>query len=92
MTPIKKYDYRVVQNGKTWTAEITRRATSKKTVISKSQDGFASEAEAKAWGEEELKSFLENLGKRNKRDSEEYRQAQKEKADRQKKYARAKKD
>jgi len=68
MTTNKKYDYRVVQNKSDWTVEITRRATSKKTVVSKTQDGFSTEAEAKAWGEKELVAFLENLTKRNKRD------------------------
>jgi len=66
----KKYDYRIVQDKKTWTAEIVRQATTKKTVVSKSQDGFATEADAKEWGEKELKVFMENLGERNKRRSE----------------------
>jgi hypothetical protein len=66
----KKYDYRVVQDKKTWAAEIVRQATTKKTVVSKSQDGFATEADAKEWGEKELKVFMENLGERNKRRSE----------------------
>ena len=67
MTKGKKYDYRVVQCDAFWKAEIIRRATSKKTVVSKSQDGFATEAEAQDWGQKELKSLMENLSERNKR-------------------------
>lgn len=63
----KKYDYRVVENKGTWSAEIIRRASSKKTVVSKSQDGFATESEAQTWGKDELKLFLESQDKRNKR-------------------------
>ncbi|GIU19582.1 DUF3622 domain-containing protein [Shewanella sp. MBTL60-007] len=67
MTQTKKYDFRVVADGATWTAQITRRQTARKIVVSKSKQGFATEAEAQAWGETELKSFLENLIKRNER-------------------------
>ncbi len=66
----KKYDYRVVENSGSsgsWTAEIVRRASSKKTVVSKSHDGFATESEAQACRQNELKSFLEGQEKRNKR-------------------------
>ncbi|GIU06037.1 MULTISPECIES: DUF3622 domain-containing protein [unclassified Shewanella] len=67
MTQTKKYDFRVVADGATWTGQITRRQTARKIVVSKSKKGFATEAEAQAWGETELKSFLENLIKRNER-------------------------
>jgi Protein of unknown function (DUF3622) len=80
MTTNKKYDYRITQNKTDWTAEITRRVTSKKTTVSKSQDGFATEAEAKTWGEKELAAFLENLTKRNKRDFADHIKNKKEKA------------
>jgi len=63
----KKYDYRIVQNDATWTAEIIRQVTSRKTMVSKSQEGFASESEADAWGQKELQTFLEKLKERNKR-------------------------
>ena len=63
----KKFDYRVVQDDTSWTAEIIRQITSRETVVSKSQGGFASESEAQAWGESELKSFVQNLSERNKR-------------------------
>lgn len=67
MTQTKKYDFRVVADGATWTGQITRRQTARKIVVSKAKKGFATEAEAQAWGETELKSFLENLIKRNER-------------------------
>ncbi|MES9858687.1 MAG: DUF3622 domain-containing protein [Sedimenticola sp.] len=63
----KKFDYRVTQEGDTWSAEIVRRVTSKKTAVSKSQGGFASETEAQEWGGKELKSFLKSLSERNRR-------------------------
>ncbi len=66
----KKYDYRLREAGAVWRAEIVRRVTSKQTVISKSQDGFASKAQARAWGERELQSFIENQSKRNRQRSE----------------------
>ncbi len=91
MTTNKKYAYRVVQGKTDWVAEITRRATSKKTVVSKSQDGFATEADAKAWGEKELVSFLENLTTRNKRDFEQHLKNKKDKALREKAYQQKKK-
>ena len=63
----KKFDYRVVQDKSGWSAEIVRRASSKKMVVSKSQSGFSTESNAQEWGQKELKLFLENLDKRNKR-------------------------
>jgi len=69
MAQHKKYDYRIVEQEKGWAAEITRRASAKKTVISKRQDGFDSEAAAKAWAEAELKVFLANLQVRNQREA-----------------------
>lgn len=67
MSKGKKYDYRVAKNRNDWKVEITRQATSSKTVVSKRQAGFATEEEAKEWGEKELKSFAENLAEKNKR-------------------------
>jgi len=61
MNQSKKYDYRVTQDSTGWTTQIMRRVSSKKTIISKSQSGFASEAEAQAWGQNEVKTFLQNL-------------------------------
>ena len=64
MTQSKKYSYRVVEENKVWSAEILRRASSKKTIVSKKQDGFASEAEAKSWGEQQVVAFLKNMNER----------------------------
>ncbi|HHI94954.1 MAG TPA: DUF3622 domain-containing protein [Gammaproteobacteria bacterium] len=90
MTTNKKYEYRVVQGKTHWMAEITRRVTSRKTVVSKSQDGFSTETDAKKWGEKELASFLENLTKRNKRDFEQHLKNKKEKALREEAYKQRK--
>ena len=63
----KKYNYQLTQDNDSWSVEIIRKVTSKKSLVSKSQDGFASEAEAQQWGENELKLFLGKLDQRNKR-------------------------
>ncbi len=70
MTKGKKYEYRLVQDNNSWTVEIVRRITSKKTVVSKSQGGFTSESDAHEWGKKELTPFLQNLTERNKRRSQ----------------------
>ena len=70
MAQNKKYDSKIQQNGATWTAKIIRRVTSQKTMVSKQQHGFASEAEAQAWAEIQIALFLENLKARNKRRSQ----------------------
>jgi len=67
MSNSKKYSYRVVKNRKNWKVEIVRQATSKKTVVSKRQTGFETEADALEWAEKELKSFVTTLGEHNKR-------------------------
>ncbi len=67
MAKTKKFECRTVQDNKTWTAEIIRRVTSKKFHVSKSKQGFIDEAKALEWGEQEIKSFILNLSKRNKR-------------------------
>ncbi|NRD75315.1 DUF3622 domain-containing protein [Shewanella sp. VB17] len=67
MTQTKKFDFRIVQDKDVWAAEITRRMTARKTIVSKRKTGFATEADASLWGEKELKSFLDNLVERNER-------------------------
>lgn len=69
MTQSKKYDYQITQDNAGWTTKIIRQVTSKKTVVSKRQDGFTTESEAQEWGREEMKGFLNNLNERNKRRS-----------------------
>ncbi|WP_299176927.1 DUF3622 domain-containing protein [uncultured Neptuniibacter sp.] len=66
----KKYDFQVIAEGETWSAEILRQASARKVVVSKRQDGFASEDEAKAWAKAELKQFMEQQIERNKRKAE----------------------
>lgn len=60
MNPSKKYSCRVIQNGSAWTAEVVRRVTSKRSLVTKSQDGLATEAEALAWGEKEVNALLKS--------------------------------
>jgi hypothetical protein len=60
MKTSKKYHYLVVQDGTTWRTEILRRVTAKTTTVTKQQAGFASEAEAQTWGQEEVRIFLKN--------------------------------
>lgn len=73
MKKSKKYDYRVVPAGTAWAVEIIRRVTSKSSVVSKIQDGFATEAEAQEWGQQEAETFLKNfnLNKQKKRRAKE---------------------
>ncbi|MBY5981351.1 DUF3622 domain-containing protein [Ferrimonas balearica] len=63
----KKYDIRVTENDGSWTAEIVRKISTRKTKVTKRQDGFGSEAEAQSWGEETLNSFLQQQVERNQR-------------------------
>ena len=65
-----KYAIQIVQNGNEWKADITRRVSRKEVVVSKTQDGFPTEAEAQTWADTELKSFIENQEARNKKRNE----------------------
>ena len=69
MAKSKKYTCRLVQETDAWAAEIVRRVTSKKSVVTKRQDGFATDDEAEAWGLNEVKILVKtaNLNERNKR-------------------------
>ena len=66
----KRYNSQVSKDDTSglWRAEILRRASSKRNVVSKTQDGFATEEEANKWAEAELVEFLA-LNERNKRKS-----------------------
>ena len=59
-----KFNLRIVQDDSGWTAEIFRKITVKEMKVSRQKDGFASEDEATAWGEAELKSFVYDLNVR----------------------------
>ena len=61
----KKYEFRVKQENTGWTAEIIRKVTAKRTIVSKRQKGFSSESEAQEWGESELKAILQSVHERN---------------------------
>jgi len=59
----KKYDFVVEQNDSQWTAKITRKASSKKTIITKQKDDFKSEKEAQSWAESTLEELTQTLKK-----------------------------
>lgn len=70
MSTNKRYNL-VVSKDETsglWRAEILRRASAKRSVVSKMQEDFATEAEANEWAESALAEFLA-LNERNKRKS-----------------------
>lgn len=73
MAKSKKYTYRLIEDGESWTAQVVRRVTSKKSVVTKSQNGFATDDEAESWGQAEVKALIKstNLTERNKRRSKE---------------------
>lgn len=68
----KKYTSRVTQGDAGWLAEIVRRMTAKKSIVTKSKAGFSSEAEAQTWVEAELKAFLVRLSEQSKQRSDDY--------------------
>ncbi len=63
----KKYEITITENDQNWTAAIVRKVSSRKTMVTKSQDGFASETEASSWADTELKALLKVLAERNQR-------------------------
>jgi hypothetical protein len=67
MTQSKKYDFHITQEKDTWNAQIIRRASAKKTVVTKTQVGFKTETEAKQWAESELVIFTIKQSAQNKR-------------------------
>lgn len=70
MSITKKYTFQTSAEKDSWRADIIRRASSKNTVISKTQAGFKSEAEAVQWAEKELALFLKKQSARNKRQAD----------------------
>ena len=70
MTQQKKFDYQIKQDANTWSAEITRRVSARRSSVSKKQDGFATEALATEWATAELAGFLEKQKAANARKSE----------------------
>ena len=70
MTQQKKFDYQIKQDANTWSAEITRRVSARRSSVSKQQDGFATEDLAIEWATAELAGFLEKQKQANARKSE----------------------
>ncbi len=70
MADSKKFQCRVIQNDAGWKAEIIRRVSSKRSMVSKKRGGFATQAEAQEWGESKLQEFMKNQAERNKRHAE----------------------
>jgi len=69
MAQSKKFVFRVAQENGAWTTEINRRVTSRVSVVTTSQVGFATEAEAQAWGQAKVQELLQatNINELNKR-------------------------
>lgn len=67
MSKSKKYDYQLEQVENEWVARVTRKITSKKVVVSQQQDGFETEAAAKAWAEKALINFSKTQSQNNQR-------------------------
>ena len=65
-----KFNYRVVQKGTSWTAEIIRKATATKTVVSTKKDAFATEEEAETWAKSKLETFVKELNDKRLKASE----------------------
>lgn len=63
----QKYSVQVTQQNDGWKAEILRRASARKTVVSKQHEGFATEAEAHEWGKQMLEHFQQQQAEHNKR-------------------------
>ncbi|GHA12097.1 hypothetical protein GCM10008090_22440 [Arenicella chitinivorans] len=85
MVENKKYNVHVFQDGDAWSAQITRQVTSRKRTVSKQQDGFADEADAREWGQSELQKYVTAQQERNVKHAThraELEQRQRDRADR----------
>ena len=67
MATNKKYDFIIEESKSLWSAKITRKVTSKKTTVTKQQDGFKTSEEATKWAEETLIELSNTLKKSNER-------------------------
>jgi len=76
MKTSKQYEIRIKPDDTGWVAELIRRVTTKKTVVTKSQGGFASESDAQAWGQGEVKALTQkrHANKSNKRQFKQHEQ------------------
>jgi len=67
MSTNKKYDFIIEQAQSLWVAKITRKITSKKTVVTKQKDDFTSEEQAKEWAKTTLEELTQTLKTSNSR-------------------------
>ena len=74
MATTKKYDFRLLQKDSVWSAEIVRRVSAEKMVVSKHQDGFVTEADAEVWATNEIALFLKKYKEKDKERSEKRKQ------------------
>ena len=70
MSQNKKYSIEISKQKSKWKADIVRRASAKKNIVSKTQNGFKTKKEATAWAEDQLALFLTKQGEQNKRRAE----------------------
>lgn len=66
----KKYQTEVLEENGKWTARITRKLSSKKSTVSKQQEGFATQAEAETWANDTLATFIDTQKTANNRQGE----------------------
>ena len=67
MAKNNKYQINLQQVDSSWQAQVTRQVTSKKTTVTKQQENFTSEADAKEWADAELNKLLETQVSNNQR-------------------------
>lgn len=77
-----KYQAEITQADDGWQAQIKRQVTSRKTTVSKQQDGFASEAEARSWADEQLTEFTGKQQAANLRQNKNRKQAEQTRTER----------
>ncbi len=65
----KKYQSEIRREGNCWTARITRQITSRKSIVSKQQNGFINEMEAQEWASTNLTKFIDTQKNANSRQS-----------------------
>ena len=82
MSKNRKYDSKIEPSGTTWKAQIIRHITSKKTVVSKQQDGFSDQASAQQWAEQQLLEFTATLSTSNERHGQARKQTEEQRRQR----------
>lgn len=59
-----KFEFRLIEKNATWKAEIIRKVSARKTKVTKSKDGFATEKDADEWAQVELKALSSKVSER----------------------------